>query len=207
MAYNFNRPKLAFEAASHAMKLRQSLGVKLNEAIALYTLVHERMGIEIHFEPLASLEGVYRRRPQPLIVVSSLRPAPRQVFTCAHEVGHHVYGHSSHIDNLIEETRTGISDPIEFSANNFAAFLLMPKVTVCGAFVNRRWQPEHTTPQQIYRIACWLGVGYTTLIWHMLISLKLISSAHAASLQKSGPKQIRGPNHGPASKRVLNSSR
>ena len=49
----------------------------------------------------------------------------RQRFTIAHELGHHVLGHTKYQPKL-RDTNYTIRDPIETAANNFAAELLVP---------------------------------------------------------------------------------
>jgi hypothetical protein len=48
-----------------------------------------------------SMEGFYFKPAN--ILVSSLRPVGRRAFTCAHELGHHWFGHGSTIDQLQED--------------------------------------------------------------------------------------------------------
>lgn len=181
--------QLVLDASARALRFRRLANVSLFSSLCVYD-VAQTLGIEVRFIDIGSMEGMYRKKPEPLILVSSLRPPGRQNFTCAHELGHHEYGHGMHIDELTNITR-GSSRLEETQANLFASFLLMPKTAVERAFAIRGWKPGTCTPDQVYIIAGWLGVGYSTLIWHMFATLCLITQHHSKTLLKSTPKQIR----------------
>ena len=96
-------------------------------------------------------------------IVSSLRPPGRQAFTCAHEFGHHVYGHGDQFDELVEDRRQARRyDSKEFEADCFASALLMPKTAVLKGLAARGWNARNLSPERAYRLASWLGVGYLT---------------------------------------------
>jgi hypothetical protein len=82
-------------------------------------------------------------------------------------------------------------DPEEFAADRFAGYLLMPKLTVIHGFVKRGWSPEQCTPLEVYTVACWLGVGYSTLVYQMWRSLGLIGDQRAKRLLNCTPKALR----------------
>lgn len=125
-------------------------------------------------------------------MLSALRPFPRRNFTCAHELGHHIFGHGTTVDELIENLDTPeIFNSEEFLVDSFAGFLLMPILGVRKAFASRNWNPASATPEQIFIVACNFGVGYETLIKHLTYSLKMIEQAQAKLLLKSKPKIIR----------------
>lgn len=63
---------------------------------------------------------------RPTIIVNTKEPLPRQRFTMAHELGHHVlHGNESFRDPLHQIPG---SDPKEIEANTFAANFLMPEL-------------------------------------------------------------------------------
>ncbi|HEV3456478.1 MAG TPA: Zn peptidase, partial [Thermoanaerobaculia bacterium] len=78
-------------------------------------------------------------------------------------------------------------------------FLLMPKIAVRKAFVLRGWEPQKASPEQVYTVACSLGVGYVTLATHMAYGLKMITPARSAELEKVGLPKIRRTLLGQAS--------
>ena len=79
----------------------------------------------------------------------------------------------------------------EFLADCFAGFLLMPKAAVVRGFASRGWVPTTATPEQVFTVAGWLGVGYDALITHMHANLRLLNQRQAASLRKVTPKKIK----------------
>lgn len=174
------------------------LSVPPIESLCVYDAA-ERSGLEVRFVDIPSMEGMYVRKSishsQPIILVSALRPAGRQASTTAHELGHHVFGHGTRIDQYIanaeEQRDLNTVEPEEMIANMFAGFFLMPKAAVEHAFTVRAWSPPSATPRQMLSIAGWFGVGYGTLIHHMRSSLGMLSKPGAKALLSIQPKRIR----------------
>jgi Zn-dependent peptidase ImmA (M78 family) len=184
------RKVLAQQAQQKAIDVRRNAGFDNKSPLCIYGLC-DKLNVRVKFVDI-SMEGIYLREAEPIILLSALRPLPRRIFTCAHELGHHVFGHGSTIDELIEESeRSKAFQPEEFLANSFAGFLLMPVLGVRKAFVSRGWNADSATPEQVFTVACSFGVGYETLITHMAYSLKMISSSRASTLLKTKPKAIR----------------
>ena len=48
--------------------------------------------------------------PRINIFISSLRPTGRQHFTCAHELGHHIFNHGMKIDELVSKKESSYND-------------------------------------------------------------------------------------------------
>jgi hypothetical protein len=152
------------------------------------------MGVSVRFSDIPSMEGVYlpNAHPKPTIVVSSLRPAGRQGTTCGHEFGHHVFGHGEQFDELIEDrTDQRRNADEEYLADLFSAILLMPKLAVSRAFATRSLDPRACTPEAVYAISDWFGVGYGTLLTHMIRTLNMIDAARERDLSRHQPKDIR----------------
>lgn len=81
---------------------------------------------------------MYQRGTPQRIHLSSLRPLARRAFNCAHELGHHLLGHGSSIDELRENQLVRPWDvPDEYSADTFAAYALMPTLGLRNAFAKR----------------------------------------------------------------------
>jgi hypothetical protein len=137
------------------------------------------------------MEGFYFKQSQPRVLLSSLRPVGRRAFTCAHEIGHHWFGHGSTIDQLQEDERAESDKPDEILANAFAAALLMPTVGLRGAFARRGWDQTNPTPVQLYTIACQFGVGYNTLLNHLCFTLREIGAGRRLELDRWTPQRIR----------------
>jgi hypothetical protein len=147
--------RLAQRAAATALRLRVQHGRGLQSPICPYDLAVV-MGIEVRFVAVPSLEGIYTAGDPPLIVVNSLRPAGRRRYTCAHEIGHHVFGHGTRVDELGEDASEGF-DPEEYSADRFAAALLLPQSAVMRAFSARGWSVSTCSPIEIYTVAGYFG--------------------------------------------------
>jgi len=173
-----------------ALKMRCSARIPFQDAVCVFDLAEE-LEVEVRFTDIPSMEAVYVKEPGPVIVVSSLRPAGRRAFNCAHELGHHVFGHGSRVDEVREENAPKRFDPEEFAADCFAGYLLMPKLAVCRGFAARKWTPQSATALQVYTVAGWLGVGYSTLISHMRSSLGLLGPPDTERLLATTPKQLR----------------
>ena len=186
MTYIRNRTELVLDANRKAAKIRAQQKLGLTDPVPNIYDLADSLNIDVRFWDTPTMEGMYLKEP-PTIVISSLRPPGRQAFTCAHELGHHVYNHGVHIDELEWSSH----DPDEFLADSFGAALLMPKSVVARGFTIRNWQPQTATAYQIYVVAGWLGVGYTTLIQHMQSTLKMLSRSKANVLRKVRPKSIR----------------
>jgi len=148
-------------------------------------------GCEVRFLRLASLEGVYSPEPRPAIVIGSERPAGRRTFTCAHELGHHIFKHGIRIDDLDAHKRTCRKSSEEFLADVFAGFLLMSQTAVFRALKDRGWSATTLQPEQAYRLANFFGVGYGTIINHLAVSLQIMPREWADELKKIQPKQIK----------------
>lgn len=184
------RRRLALRAARNASEARRRARIPLDEPCCVYDLA-ENAGVEVRFADLPSMEGVYYPA-KPAIIVSSLRPQGRQSFTCAHEFGHHLYGHGEQFDELVEDRASKRQyDPKEFEADCFAAALLMPKTAVLKGLSTRSIPTGKLSSEEVYRIASWLGVGYTTLLHHMARVLGLISPSQLTALEKVRLPSIR----------------
>jgi hypothetical protein len=153
-------------------------------------VVAVQLGIKVVFLD-TSMEGFYFKQPTPRILLSSLRPVPRRAFTCAHEIGHHWFGHGSTIDQLQEDERSDSDKPEEILANAFAAALLMPTVGLRGAFARRGWNLSNPSPLQLFTVACQFGVGYKTLLNHLSYALREISAQRRVELDRWTPQRIR----------------
>lgn len=183
-----DRRAIARQATAAALRMRRSAGYGLDGAICAYDLA-QRLGVEVRFIDIPSMEGMYYGASEPAIIISSMRPPGRQAFTCAHELGHHSRGDGTQVDKLVEQRQRPKFDPKEFAADCFAGALLMPKMAVDRAFALREWKIQECTPGQVYTISNYFGVGYTTLIHHMRSALLLLPDAHADALLKVRPQQ------------------
>lgn len=184
-----NVRELATRAAAEASRLRARCGIELSDAVCPFELA-DRIGLSVRLIALSTLEGIYAREPRPLILLSSERPAGRRRYTCGHEIGHHVFGHGTRLDELFDDDPERWS-PDEFLAHRFAAGLLMPKIAVDAAFTRRGWSLKTPRPSEVYVVAQDFGVGYRTLIGHMERTLRCVPSTVASALRKAKLPQLR----------------
>jgi Zn-dependent peptidase ImmA (M78 family) len=180
---------LARQALRGALEVRRSGQVPKEHPVCVYDLA-ERLGVEVRFFGGNTFGGMYAKSSD-VILVPSLRPPGRQAFTAAHELGHWRFGHGSRIDEVPEFVPDSRDDPEEWTANLFAAYLLMPIWAVDNAFARRGFDPSASGPAEIYTIASELGVGYETLIKHLRFSLQKLTRERAEELLKATPKAIR----------------
>lgn len=174
---------LAQEALDKSLEIREEVGVPFGSPLNVFDLC-ESLNPKVRVR-LAdySMEGCYFRSDRPMIEISALRPIGRRVFNAAHELGHHVFGHGSRIDELHEEDRPEPqSDPEEILANAFARSLLMPRIGLRRAFSCRGWSIKSPTAEQVFVVACHFGVGYLTLVNHLAYGLKEINQTVASRL-------------------------
>jgi len=187
---SFNRRALAIEAMQAAVATRAKAKLDQASPICIYQLC-ETLGVRVRFNNI-NMEGMYQRGHPARIHLSARRPLPRRAYNCAHELGHHIFGHGSSIDELREDAKARPwEDPREFLADAFAGFMLMPIIGLRGAFSVRGWTPEAATPEQIFMIACEFGVGYATLLTHLTSGLEILSRGRAAALGRVTPKALR----------------
>lgn len=187
-----SRKDLVLSAISQALRLRKAANIPLSDAVCPFDLA-EQHGVEVRFQALASFDGMRSWASDgSAIIVSSLRPPGRRSFTCAHELGHEVFDHGVQFDELLGcRDAPRQNEPEEIIADAFAGFLLMPKSAVEHALMVRGWQLALCTPREVYTLASWLGVGYTSLLWHLQCGLKLLGASRANELRRVRLPRIR----------------
>jgi Zn-dependent peptidase ImmA (M78 family) len=181
---------LVMKGMQASISARTKSGIDLKTPICIYSLC-EAHGVTVRFNDI-NMEGMYDREPKPRIHVSALRPLARRTFTCAHELGHHIFGHGSTIDELRDEhLRYENRSPDEVVADAFAAFVLMPTLGLREAFAQRNLNPNKASALDMYAIACNFGVGQSTLVNHLAYGIEMINPIQRASLGRITPKMIR----------------
>jgi len=182
--------QLATQATMEAERIRLFAKIPISAPIdPIETAI--KCGCEVRFMKLSSLEGIYSPEPKPIIVLGSDRPAGRRAYNCAHELGHHVFKHGIKMEDLNGKKQSKNQSPEEFLADVFAGSLLMSQTVVLRALKDRGWQAEKILPEQLYQLANYFGVGYSTVIHHLTQSLKLIKREHTKELLKVKPKDIK----------------
>jgi uncharacterized protein DUF955 len=184
------RRALTTQGMNESIRARATAGVGVTGPVCIYQLCDaHRVGVRFVD---VNMEGMYQRATQSRIFLSSLRPVARRAFNCAHELGHHIFGHGSTVDQLYEErSKEDRDQPNEVLVNAFAAFTLMPTLGVRDALARRKLNASTATSRDLYAIACNFGVGYTTLVNHLAYGVEDMSRLRASDLLKASPKSIR----------------
>lgn len=150
-----------------------------------------RLGLSVRFVDI-NMEGVYINRQggvNPTILLSNQRPLPRRCFTCAHELGHHIFKHGSKIDALSNGDYNGSNEMEEFLVDSFAGALLMPVAGIQAEFKKRNWVISKASPIDFYTISCVFGTGYQTLVMNCKMN-HLINEIKSIELLKFTPAKI-----------------
>jgi Zn-dependent peptidase ImmA (M78 family) len=185
----YDRRALANQGMVASIATRSKAMRDQKSPICIYSIC-ETLGVMVRFNNI-NMEGMYQKGSPPRIHLSAHRPLSRRGYNCAHELGHHVFGHGSSIDELREDAKALMKDPKEFLVDAFAGFLMMPTLGIRRAFAVRGWDPQTATPHQLFTVACEFGVGYSTLVTHLSVSLNSISKSRADVLARTTPKRIR----------------
>lgn len=181
--------QLYTNAIRKASEVRLKLGFDLFEPLNIYD-VCSGMEVPVQFVDI-NMEGNYvKKNKTPRILLSSQRPFPRRVFTCAHELGHHVFNHGLKVDVISEENESpSLKSNDEILVDAFAAALLMPVGGIQSEFIKRDLNFQTATPLDFYKISSVFGVGYQTLITHCKVN-RLISDYKSIELLKLTPAKI-----------------
>lgn len=179
---------IAVNGIKKADLLRMDLGLNMFQPINVYDAC-EKLGLDVRFYRI-NMEGMYVSSDDPTnarIILSALRPFSRKVFTCAHELGHHLYGHGSKIDMIQKENgEQEIYNEEERIVDIFASALLMPVAGIQLEFKRRNWDLIKAKPIQFFTISSVFGVGYQTLIYNCTLN-RLISRTKSNELSKYSP--------------------
>ena len=192
-----NRTTLARQALEAAVQVRRDARVGAWDPVCPFDVAAAPcVGVKVQYFAMQA-EGLYSpNRGCPSVLVNAERPGPRQRYTCAHELGHHAFGHGVRADDVVG--RRPFDDPDEFLADVFAGHLLMPEVGVLRAFRALGADPAEPTVLEVYAVASEFGVGYRTLLTHLVYSAGVLSRDRADGLARHTPKRIRGqiaPGH------------
>jgi len=175
------------QVTAKALKTRKEiLGIAPHLPICPYALC-EAMGFDLRFVNIPSFEGMYVANRN-LILISAERPEGRKRFTCAHEVGHHVLGHGTVIDEILE---CGEDGQEEEEADFFASMLLMPSSAISRCLMRYNVPANDLTPKDCYILSKYFGVSYQSFITHIFSNIRLINYRHYQTLKKGKLPEIR----------------
>jgi len=182
---------LLVQAIKKAGQIRTRLKLNMFEPVNIFDICSS-FEVDVQFVSI-NMEGMYldvEGMAKKRIVLSNLRPFPRRIFTCAHELGHHIFGHGTKVDGLIEEGVTdSVYDSDEELVDGFAGAFLMPIAGIEAEFTKRKWNMKAATPTQFFTISSVFGVGYSTLVTHCKAN-RLITVTQSITLLKQSPAKI-----------------
>ena len=184
------KKELIFDVAAKAASIKSQLHMSLNLPIDPIHIA-EQLRCNVVFKSLPTLEGMYSPEPSPVIILGSERPIGRRAFTCAHELGHHVYKHGLKADELAVKAFDAISDEKEYIADLFASLLLMPPPAIIKAIKDREIDINSIDHHDIFALSSYFGVGYATIISHLRWTLKLLSHNQYEQFKKISVKSIK----------------
>jgi Zn-dependent peptidase ImmA (M78 family) len=189
------------QALIEASKVRAELDYSMFQPINIFDTCKD-LGVTVRFVDI-NMEGMYVEQESgknPTILISNQRPFSRRCFTCAHELGHHRFGHGTRLDTIAEDQHQSAYNEEELLVDSFAGALLMPVAGIQAEFSKRNLNPNNATPVYFYSIASVFGVGYKTLLLHCRVN-DLISRSKEASLSKFSPSKILENIVGPLSQK------
>lgn len=148
--------------------------------VDLASAVESRFGVDVMVETReedAPLGASITDAKFPFILINADQPAPRALFTLAHELGHMLNqdGHLLHVDRNFH----GSTDS-ERSANAFAAAFLMPATDV-GKIFDKYGRGAESLARMLLRFS----VSYESLIYR-LHNLKYINTHGRDRLKQAG---------------------
>jgi Zn-dependent peptidase ImmA (M78 family)/transcriptional regulator with XRE-family HTH domain len=123
-----NRGSPAAVGQTLAGQVREALGLGVGPVLDVVALIEELTGVDVATVRLDGLAGMTVHDPDrdtTFVVSNSAEPAERQRFAQAHELGHLLLGHGTHVDRL-SDLQDG-NDQDEKRCNEFARNLLAPR--------------------------------------------------------------------------------
>lgn len=183
----------AADAHTAAQRLHARLGTDFNRPIDIFQIVQDE-GIWLASKPLSSgFYGFYLRNDNAAgIVVNQDHPEPLQRYTCAHELGHHILGHQSHLDEANDiQGPLGGRQEIEIAAQAFAGAFLMPLQAV-NRVMRRlgKTKSQRLSAIDVYIISRELDVSFSAAAWQ-LATLGRVSTQDAERWTKQGTTTIK----------------
>lgn len=172
------------DASMAAARAHARLKLPLDRPIDIFGVV-QQLGIWLKTEPLGNLFGFYLRHGQATgIVLNSRHPEDLQRYTCAHELGHHLLGHQSHLDDSGDVNR--LNGPLqEQAAQVFAGSFLMPLGLVNRLLRAHDLVGRPLSPVDAYKLSRDMDVSYTACIWR-LRALDLLGPTTARAYVREG---------------------
>ncbi len=169
-----------------AARLHARLHTDLSGPVDVFRIVQE-LGIWLNSRPLGNLFGFYLRQDDALgICLNAAHPETLQRYTCAHELGHHLLGHASNLDDAADiDGAGGATSAQELAAQVFAGNFLMPLGLVNRVLRRLDLYDHSLTASDVYQVSRELDVSYTAAVWR-LRALDRLDGPTAAAYAKAG---------------------
>lgn len=180
-------------AGALAAETRADLGIANDRPVDVFSVV-EQLGLVLAFAPLGRVSGLYLPGGRSSgILIHEGHPRTRQRYTAAHELGHHVFGHSAEIDSdpeaaLQRDTLERWPDR-EKEAEAYGAWLLMPR-PLLRAGLRELDISEIQSPLDVYALSLWLGTSYTATV-SQLATTQILGRTLAESWRKIPPRDLK----------------
>jgi Zn-dependent peptidase ImmA (M78 family) len=179
--------------------------------IDVFETIEDQQGVNLMFKPLRNLYGFYiRERNVAGIMINASHPVSLQRFTAAHELGHHILGHSQSMDEVASiESAIGESGAESFNASlplregaspgnlfeeaaaqAFAGSFLMPLGPVNHYLRAHRLGPGQFDSLEAYKFAVSFGASYDAACTQLAV-LKKITWSERAILRKRKPIEVK----------------
>lgn len=183
------RPEREHELAAASMeaaRLHARLGTDFSRPVDIFRIVQE-LRLWLATEPLGNLFGFYLRSGKAVgIVLNASHPEDLQRYTCAHELGHHILGHESHLDLDTDVRGNTMSLPLkEQAAQVFAGAFLMPLGLVNRVIRSLGLQGAPLSASDVYQISRDTDVSFTAAVWR-LRALDRLGARTAQAYAKAG---------------------
>ena len=177
-------------SAVHALEARQKLGVSMQEPVDVYDAIR-RSSLWLMFQPLDGLYGLYERTPNAAGVVINVKVHPAlQRFTAAHELGHHMLGHTGSLDPETHIQGFTNLDRHELEAQFFAAEFLMPIPAVNAIASELGVEKGRVSAEDVYQMSLRLRTSYAATV-NRLQTLEWFGAAWARQLRTVPPRDIK----------------
>src|SRR6218665_1064502 len=111
---------LVMTALRKASEVRRKYGFNNFQSVNAFDLCTE-MNVTVRLVDI-NMEGMYIVQNDglsPQVLISNQRPMGRRNFTCAHELGHHIFNHGSKIDELSDGSGKKAYDADEYLVDTF----------------------------------------------------------------------------------------
>jgi hypothetical protein len=165
-------PTINKMAMMGASQLRHDTGVGDGDYVDVFAAMASAK-VSCMAQPLDGLAGVYvgpATMGPAAVINSALGEIPMRQ-TAAHELGHHVFGHDSRLDEQADPDHGTLGTPLpdeEKLAEAFAGWFLMPKRAVLAA-MRRAQVVRPASPVDVHQIACWLGTSFAGTARHLTV--------------------------------------